>query len=61
MSTDNFNDRATHKPPLGIKPRAHFVQDRALEIIAAMERYVQHSQPIPDEWFRELKDYYGSA
>jgi len=54
-------DVRSKKPPIGLKPRAFAVQDRALEIIAAMQRYVQASQPIPDEWFDELKDYYGSA
>ena len=50
-----------NKPPLGLKPRNILMQERALDIISAMERYVRADKPIPDEWFDELRDIYGSA
>lgn len=49
------------KPPLGLIPRNIHRQKRALEIIAAMDRYVRANKPIPTEWFEELQDYYGCA
>ena len=43
-------------PPLGLIPK--FVRDneRAIEIIEAMHRYVRSSQPIPRTWLKELSE-----
>ena len=41
-------------PPIGLIPK--FVRDRnrALEILGAMERFVEAGTPIPREWLNEL-------
>ena len=44
------------KPPIGLIPKKLYIRQRALEIIAAMDRYAQANKPIPAEWFDELRD-----
>lgn len=56
-----MNNSQTQKPPLGLIPRDVYMQNRALDILAAMGRYVRADKPIPDEWFSELQSIYGSA
>ena len=47
------------KPPLGLKPKEIHDQQRALEILEAMKRYVLADEPIPTDWFNELSFLYG--
>ena len=42
-------------------PRDTHNQKRALEIIAAMDRYVRANKPIPGEWVDELRDMYEAV
>lgn len=44
------------KPPLGLKPRWIATQDRAQEVVNAMERYWDAGKSIPQEWHDELKE-----
>jgi len=44
------------KPPIGLRPRTIHSQDRAIDIVDAMKRYVLANKPIPKDWFDELKD-----
>ncbi len=55
------DDIHTEKLPLGITQRSIFIQQRALEIIAAMDRYVRAGKAIPQEWLDELASTYGAA
>ena len=48
------------KKPLGIKPRDIHNQERALELSAAVHRYIAANKIVPREWFLELSDLYGS-
>ena len=41
------------KPPIGLKPKEIHDQDRAWEIMAAMERYKKAGKTIPVEWQEE--------
>lgn len=45
------------KPPLGLKPRETHDKLRSLEIVQAMDRYIQVGKEIPQEWIDELLDY----
>lgn len=57
----NWRKDMEEKPPLGTMPRKEHNRQRALEIIAAMDRYVRADKAIPQEWLQELKDLYGAA
>jgi hypothetical protein len=49
------------KPPIGLKPKTIHDQQRGLEILAAMTRYVEANKTIPEEWVYELDALYGVA
>jgi hypothetical protein len=57
----NEQDAIIKKPPLGLIPKEIFQQNRALDIIAAMDRYVRADKPIPRAWITELDSLYGSS
>jgi hypothetical protein len=42
-------------PPLGLKPKKLHDQERLIEIIDAMYRYVSTNNVIPAEWFAEAQ------
>ena len=44
------------KPPLGLVPQKIHRQQRALEIVWAIERYIKADKLVPKEWIRELED-----
>jgi hypothetical protein len=44
------------KPPLGVMPRKIWEQDRQLDLLAAMQRYVEEDVKIPADWIDELND-----
>lgn len=44
------------KPPIGIKPRKIHNQERALELCAAVHRYIAANKTVPREWLLELSD-----
>jgi hypothetical protein len=52
---------ARTKPPLGLMPENIHRQLRALDILAAMKRYVESDKPIPEEWFTELQSKRGTT
>lgn len=43
-----------NKPPLGIKPKCVLEEERKIEILGGMIRYVNHNTNIPNSWIREL-------
>lgn len=49
------------KPPIGLVPRNIFEdnmrQQRANDILAAMQRYAEASKAVPVEWIDELKEF----
>lgn len=49
-------DVASDKPPLGLRPRYIVAQERAIEIVEAVDRYVRAGKQIPAEWLTELID-----
>ncbi len=46
----------TNKPPLGVMPRKIWENDRQLNLLAAMARYVEEYIPIPQDWMQELNE-----
>jgi hypothetical protein len=46
---------AVLKPPVGLKPKKLHDQERLIEIIDAMYRYVSTDNVIPAEWFAEAQ------
>ncbi len=46
----------TKKPPQGIMPREIWEEDRQLNLLAAMARYVEAYIKIPPPWIDELND-----
>lgn len=59
--SDERNDVMREKPPIGLKPEGVFMTERALEILAAMERYILADKPIPDDWFDQLHNISGEV
>lgn len=49
-------DVAADKPPMGLRPRYIVAQERAIEIVEAMDRYVRAGKKLPTEWLTELID-----
>jgi hypothetical protein len=43
-------------PPIGLRPRWFVAEQRVQEIKAAMNRYIDASEPIPSEWLEELHE-----
>jgi hypothetical protein len=43
-------------PPLGLRPRFIVAEERAKEIVVAMERYYDANKEIPIEWHDELEE-----
>jgi hypothetical protein len=56
----DLNKLKEEKPPIGIKPREIHDQERALEVSAAVHRYIAANRRVPREWLLELCDLYGS-
>ncbi len=54
-------DYETRKPPLGLMPRhmwAEQIQNqRAIEVLAAIHRYMLAGVKVPHEWFAELERF----
>lgn len=44
-----------HRPPLGLMPRKIFIFQRNIDILAAMERYINNDKKIPIAWIQELR------
>lgn len=43
------------KPPLGVMPRRHWLRQRMVELVAAMQRYVDAGRDIPTDWVVDLQ------
>lgn len=43
------------KPPLGLRPKYVWLQERRDEIMDAMNRYSHAGKVVPVEWIEELK------
>ena len=41
------------KPPTGIEPRTYWLERRAKDLSAAIQRYLAAGLPIPPEWVAE--------
>lgn len=46
----------TEKPPLGLTPKAVWMEDRVLDIVDAMNRYVKANMEVPIEWIKEYNE-----
>ena len=44
------------KPPIGLEPRMYIVEKRIVNIIEAMDRYIQADKEIPMEWIQEYNE-----
>ena len=44
------------KPPLGIKPRKLWLEERASELCGAIGRYINAGNPDVEEWRIELSE-----
>ena len=44
-------------PPLGIKPRTYWVEERIDAIREAIVRYAVAGRMVPDEWVIELSEH----
>lgn len=42
------------KPPLGLRPRIIWLNEREIELLEAMERYEKAGKEIPEMWSMEL-------
>lgn len=46
-------------PPIGLIPKFVRDRERALEVLAAMNRYVEAGKKIPSAWLLELTELVG--
>lgn len=46
----------SNKPPLGVKPRWIADYHRLQEVHAAVGRYLEQREPIPQEWLDEIQE-----
>ncbi|WP_315307267.1 hypothetical protein [Enterococcus devriesei] len=53
----NFDSR---KPPIGIIPKELWIEQRKLELKAAIKRYFEADFKVPIEWIEELNSYQKS-
>jgi hypothetical protein len=51
-----FEDFATERPPLGLRPREIAERERAIEIGQAIGRYGAVAKSIPPEWIEEYNE-----
>lgn len=42
------------KPPIGLRPRIIWLNEREMELLEAMERYEKAGKEIPEMWNMEL-------
>ena len=49
------NQAAAPRPPLGLKPEQLWEEERGIEIMRAIIRYVDAGMTIPGEWLVELR------
>ena len=42
------------KPPIGLRPRIIWLNEREIELLEAMERYEKAGKEIPETWNMEL-------
>lgn len=47
------------KPPLGIKPKIFWEEERRRDLIEAILRYAKARHAIPHQWIKELIDLGG--
>jgi hypothetical protein len=50
----SFEDRVAEAPPLGLVPKKFHQEARLLELLRAMERYLEAGLDIPTEWVDEF-------
>lgn len=49
-------ESTTEKPPMGLKPKGAWIENRKLEILQAMRRYSDRGIAVPVEWIDELAE-----
>jgi len=55
FSTEGVRRDTSEKPPIGIIPKGIHDRSRAVDIINAVQRYVQAGKSVPIAWIEELK------
>lgn len=48
-------------PPIGLTPKFIRDQQRAMEIVLAISRFVEAGQKVPRTWLNELTELCGEA
>jgi hypothetical protein len=51
-----MNGETSTAPPIGLRPRWLVDEQRASEIVEAINRYAAMSKPVPLEWVTELQE-----
>lgn len=57
MSSGVYHRPRKTAPPLGLLPRKFWIENRADDILEAMERYRRGTYSIPVEWVEELAEH----
>jgi hypothetical protein len=54
--TDTEETTRFQKPPIGVMPRKLHAENRMLDILLAITRYIKVGRQFPGEWIDELND-----
>lgn len=52
----NAGETRIEKPPLGIKPKWLWKEERLLELVRCISRHAQASAPVKQEWIDEMDE-----
>ena len=55
----NCNGWKYKAPPIGIKPKFIWIEERKTALLEAMNRYIQADMKIPTEWVKEYNSFVG--
>lgn len=53
---ERYMEKTLTRPPIGVKPRRINDLERIRNLFGAVERYMEASTNIPDEWLDEIYD-----
>lgn len=48
---------STKRPPIGIKPKYVWKEERKRELLQAIIRYGEASKQVPEKWIKEFNEY----
>lgn len=60
-ATQTITQVVADTPPVGLRPKSVVDQERIIEILEAMHRYVKVGKEVPYEWQQELAEFFDGG